>query len=133
MSVTTRVCHCDYCRGYRLMRVVVTRGGAAGPTTREVVCPACEHRKPFGLCCPKCGDCRLPQLFTRHRPDGTTLRVRKCAHCANRVRVKEVLVSASVAPRVLPPPSPDGGLFAAFPELAGADILCNAHNPDGAA
>lgn len=88
----TRTGHCNYCRGYRLM-IVRTDRYPDGRVTRRLVCPACDTAKPFGICCPKCGDVRFAQLYTRHRPDGSTVRVKGCRGCKHRIRTREKVES----------------------------------------
>ena len=89
------VCKCEFCRGYRRHEVVTTARGTTGPTTRVRVCPACETATPFGICCPDCGDCRLPTTKTSHRDDAATLRIRQCRNCGRKVRTRERLYSAT--------------------------------------
>lgn len=89
------VCKCEFCRGYRRHEVTTTRRGAAGPTTRVRTCPACETSTPHGLCCPACGDVRFGVWSTRHRPDGSVVRVRKCVNCGHRIRTREHVESTT--------------------------------------
>lgn len=81
--------HCFECRGHRLHTVRVLRD-PAGKVTRDLICSACDTVSRLGICCPKCGDTRMKQTYTRYR--GTaTVRVRACQSCGHRIRTKEVI------------------------------------------
>lgn len=81
--------YCADCRGHRLHTVRVIRSDS-GKTTRDLICSACETVTRLGVCCPKCGDVRLLQEYTRHR-GGTTVRVKRCCTCGHRVRTRETI------------------------------------------
>jgi DNA-directed RNA polymerase subunit M/transcription elongation factor TFIIS len=67
---------------------------ADGRQTRELVCTVCSTAKPFGVCCPACGDHRLKCDYTRYRAAPVAaVRVRRCRHCGHRIRTVETVVS----------------------------------------
>jgi hypothetical protein len=96
MAARPRWLKCDgrVCGGYRLHEVVKVAQGD-GRLTRVAVCSACCEEKPFGICCPECGDVRFKTVTTRQRTGGITVRFKKCRHCGHGIRTKEVLESAA--------------------------------------
>lgn len=86
---------CPGCVGVRLHTARARRDPATARVTRVMVCSACDHATVIppaeqpGLCCPRCGDCRLRSLFTRHGRPGVTTRVRQCVGCGHRIRTAE--------------------------------------------
>ncbi|MBP3955496.1 hypothetical protein J8F10_09400 [Gemmata sp. G18] len=79
--------YCAECRGHRLHAVCCTRS-PSGVVTRNMTCGGCETVTRIGLCCPKCGDCRLRVDWTRHRA-GSTVRRKSCLNCGHRMRTRE--------------------------------------------
>ena len=87
---------CTRCRGVRLHAAVTRHQKTTGKLTRVWRCSACCRTKRIafgehpGLCCPKCGDCRLKVHYTTtHVRTLATLRVRRCRGCGHRVRTVE--------------------------------------------
>ena len=91
------VCKCEFCRGSRRHEVLTTDRGEAGPTTRVRQCPACDTCTPYGICCPECGDVRFGAVYTRHRPDGSCVRVKQCVPGRHRIRTREAVESTAAA------------------------------------
>jgi hypothetical protein len=89
----TKGAHCPDCRGHRLHAVRVIRGGD-GKVTRDLICSACEAVTRLGICCPKCGECRLGVETTRHR-GACTVRVKRCLSCSHRFRTRECVESGT--------------------------------------
>lgn len=91
-----RSVYCPECRGFRAHEVVIQRESKrkGGKITRVIRCSACHNSVPLGVCCPKCWDVRLRQVYTRHR-GAATIRVKQCVNpkCGRRIRTREVIES----------------------------------------
>lgn len=91
-----RSVYCPECRGFRAHEVLIHREPKrkGGKITRIIRCSCCTNAIPLGVCCPKCGDVRLRQCFTRHR-GAATIRVMQCVNpkCGHRIRTRTVIES----------------------------------------
>lgn len=62
--------------------------------TRARRCCTCRTITPFtpaetpGVCCRRCGDVRIPVVYTIHRRPGLTRQMRKCKACKKPLRTK---------------------------------------------
>lgn len=90
-SHAPRVIYCAECDEHHLHEVQIAKE-STGKITRSLTCPVCQARTNLGIACPKCGECRMRVVTTRHR-GGVTIRERECRSCRHSIRTREIIES----------------------------------------